>query len=96
MQIKRRGTDFIVFGWPSDEPSGGMRDFLGVVESLDSPWKLARITDFAEKLENGDWEWTVDFIEVYEQKTLEPAGAWWVDSMGIWHAYTGEFNDRSE
>ena len=91
MEIKRRDATWMVFGWPSDEPSGGMRDFLGVVENLDSPWKLTRITDFAEKLENGGWEWTVDFIEVYEQGTLEPAGAWWVDSTGTWRSYNGEF-----
>ncbi len=91
LQTARNSGDYLVFGWPSDEPSGGMRDFLGVVESLDSPWKLARITDFTERMENGDWEWTVDFIEVYEKGTLEPAGAWWVDSNGTWQKDSGSY-----
>ena len=89
---QEQDTDYLVFGWPSEEPSGGMQDLLGVVENLDSPWELARITDFTEKMENGDWEWTVDFIEVYDRETLEPAGTWWVDSRGVWQEYEGKFS----
>jgi hypothetical protein len=91
MKTERGVGEYLVFGWSSEEPSGGMRDFLGVVESLDSPWKLARITDFTERMENGDWEWTVDFIEVCKQETLEPAGAWWVDSNGVWRVFEGKY-----
>ncbi len=88
---KERNTGYMVFGWPSEEPRGGMRDFLGVVEDLDSPWNLARITDFAEVMENGDWEWTVDFIEVYHPQTFEPVGAWWVDPNGSWQQAIGNY-----
>ncbi len=91
METERSVGDYLVFGWPSEEPSGGMRDFLGVVESLDGPWNLARITDFTEKMENGGWEWTVDFIEVYDQETLKLAGAWWVDSNGVWQVFKGAY-----
>jgi hypothetical protein len=86
---KERNAEYMVFGWPSEEPSGGMRDFLGVVEDLTGPWNLARITDFTEVMENGDWEWTVDFIEVYDSTTHEPVGAWWVDPNGIWQESSG-------
>ena len=88
---KRQSADYLVFGWPSEEPRGGIRDFLGVVENLHSPWDLARITDRAEVSANEDWEWTVDFIEVVHSHTLDPAGSWWVDSNGTWRAYKGFF-----
>lgn len=91
MRNERSSGGYLVFGWPSEEPSGGMRDFLGVVENLDSPWDLARITDYTERVENGDWEWTVDFIEVWSQRSLEKMGAWWVDSNGIWLVYDGKY-----
>jgi hypothetical protein len=91
MQTELHAGNYLVFGWPSEEQSGGMRDLLGVVESLDGPWELARIADYAERMENGGWEWTVDFIDVYDKETLEPAGTWWVDSNGIWQIYTGKF-----
>jgi|TARA_R110001583_G_scaffold5598_8_gene30091 hypothetical protein len=88
-----RGTGkYLVFGWPSDEPSGGMRDFLGVVEDLQSPWMLARITDVAEIMENGDWEWTVDFVEVVSFETLKPVGAWWVNPDGTWREFDGKYD----
>ena len=53
---KTRSARYLVFGWPSEAQRGGMRDFLGVVENLDNPWNLARITDLTEVMENGDWE----------------------------------------
>ncbi len=91
MQTERSSGDYLVFGWPSEEPAGGMRDLLGVVENLDSPWNLARITDYTEREENGGWEWTVDFVEVYSSETLSPVGAWWVDSNGVWRVYDGKY-----
>jgi hypothetical protein len=90
--MEREGdTGYMVFGWPSEEPAGGMRDFLGVVEDLECPWKLARITDTTEIVANGDWCWTVDVIEVYRQKSFEPSGSWWVDSNGDWRVFTGTY-----
>ncbi len=87
---KMRSARYLVFGWPSEAQRGGMRDFLGVVENLDNPWNLARITDFTEVMENGDWEWRVDFIEVYHPTTFDPVGSWWVDSNGNWQEAIGQ------
>jgi len=83
--------NYLVFGWPSEDAQGGIRDLLGVVEDLKCPWALARITDLTEIMENGDWEWTVDFIEAVSQDTLEPVGAWWVDPNGSWRVFDGKY-----
>jgi len=91
METERSAGDYLVFGWPSEEPKGGMRDFLGVVEDLDCPWVLARIADMTEVMENGNWEWTVDFIEAYCPNSLESVGAWWVDPNGNWHVFNGSY-----
>ena len=91
METAQDTGSYLVFGWPSEEPKGGIRDFLGVVEDLDSPWMLARITDSAEVMENGNWEWTVDFIEVCYQNSMELAGAWWVDPNGNWQEFNGRY-----
>ncbi len=79
----KQDTEFMVFGWPSDEPRGGMRDYLGKTSSSE-PWTLAKIHDIVEIMENGDWEWTVDYIEAYNSKNLEFVGAWWVTPAGSW------------
>ena len=43
MQTERSSGDYLVFGWPSEEPAGGMRDLLGVVENLDNdPTRIFR------------------------------------------------------
>ena len=88
---KDRDTSYLVFGWPSEEPKGGIRDFLGVVEDLNCPWNLARITDMTEVMENGDWEWTVDFVEAVSLDSLKPVGAWWVDPNGNWRIFKGTY-----
>lgn len=77
-------TSILVFGWLSDEPRGGMRDFLGETTNLKEPWELAKIQDIVEIMENGDWEWTVDFIEAYDSKNHELFGSWWVTPKGDW------------
>ena len=88
---KDQSAEYLVFGWPSEEPKGGIRDFLGVAENLQCPWELARLTDLADISANEDWEWTVDFVEVVNSQTLEPVGSWWVDSNGTWQPYKGFF-----
>ena len=77
-------TGYMVFGWVHDEPAGGMRDYLGHVEDLEKPWEVARITDIAEVIENGDWEWSVDVIEAWNVETFEKEGTWWVTPHGSW------------
>lgn len=77
-------TGILVFGWLSDEPRGGMRDFLGYTPIRSEPWELAKIHDIVEIMENDDWEWTVDFIEAYDAKTYELVGSWWVTPNGDW------------
>lgn len=74
---------YMVFGWSSNEPKGGMKDFLGTINSLSRPWELARL----ERLDDDDWEWMVDFIEVYNKETHEHAGSWWVGTAGVWQPY---------
>ena len=77
-------TSLLVFGWPSDEPQGGMRDYLGTTNNLEEPWELARIHDIAEIMANGDWEWTVDTIEAYNLDNFEFVGSWWITPAGNW------------
>jgi len=78
-------NDYMVFGWTSNEPKGGMKDFLGTVDNLNKPWELARL----DRMGEGDWNWMVDFIEVYDRKTFEQAGSWWVGVNGKWQPYRG-------
>ena len=77
-------TGLMVFGWTSDEPRGGMRDYLGNTKNLEEPWELAKIKDFVEIMENGDWEWTVDCVEAYTLDKFEFVGTWWVTPAGKW------------
>ena len=79
-----QGTELMVFGWLSEEPQGGMRDFLGVTSNLNEPWELARIHDIVDIMNNGDWEWTVDCVEAYNAETYEPVSRWWVNPKGTW------------
>tara|TARA_E500000331_G_scaffold298332_1_gene298099 strand:- start:7669 stop:7944 length:276 start_codon:yes stop_codon:yes gene_type:complete len=89
--LEKQDTRYLVFGWPSEEPRGGMRDLLGVVEDLQKPWELARLRDISDIMNNDDWEWTVDFVEVYDIDSLKPVGAWWVDPNGTWREFDGTY-----
>jgi len=82
--LTEQDTEIMVFGWPSDEPRGGMRDYLGTTSNLDKPWELAKIYDIAEVMANGDWEWTVDTIEAYTLDEFKFVGSWWVTPTGNW------------
>ena len=76
---------YMVFGWTSNEPKGGMKDFLGTVKSLNRPWELARL----DRMDDENWEWMVDFIEVYDRDTFDQVGSWWVGVNGKWQPYRG-------
>jgi len=75
--------NYMVFGWSMNEPKGGMKDFLGEVDNLNRPWELARL----DRMDDEDWEWMVDFIEVYNKETLSLEGSWWVGKAGVWKPY---------